>query len=431
MLLVLFVLTVAFASVGCGEEQTPYETNNAENYTVSVKYDANGGIFTTNTSVIVDSYDINALPKNQNSKAELALLSPDDSRRGKDAFAPINNGYFLAGWYSTRTEASGSGETPTYTYSNMWDFEKSVLELDTNKEYRSEEPVITLYAAWVPLFNIEFYSMDDKTLMETYSFDPTATEEIKVPAWSEESGNIEMYKFPQKLGYTFDSVYYDEEGNSPVDSDTVVHSGKINYENGTAENQTLKLYIKWTEGEWYHIYNAEQFVENFSANGNYVLHSDLDFENETWAAIHGNFGGKIIGNGHTMKNIRFEQTNNSKTNTGMFGHLTETAEISDVTFENVSFTIKAGTRVAGASYGLLAGSISNDAKLTNVNILSSKICIDSSCYFGVDDYSIGLVCGMGNYESVTNAEIECIAVGDDPERVTVTVDGNSVTVEIA
>ena len=39
----------------CGSEQTPYEINDKENYTVSVKYDANGGVFTTNTSVIVDS----------------------------------------------------------------------------------------------------------------------------------------------------------------------------------------------------------------------------------------------------------------------------------------------------------------------------------------------------------------------------------------
>ena len=31
-------------------KQTPYEKNDAENFTVSVKYDANGGIFTTNTS---------------------------------------------------------------------------------------------------------------------------------------------------------------------------------------------------------------------------------------------------------------------------------------------------------------------------------------------------------------------------------------------
>ena len=67
--------------------------------------------------------------------------------------------------------------------------------------------------------------------------------------------------------------------------------------------------------------------------------------------------------------------------------------------------------------------------LSKVQILSSKLQIDSSCYFGVEDYSIGLVCGMGNADAVQKADIECIAVGNDPEAFKISVNGNTVTVD--
>ena len=102
-LLFLTLVTLCLFTA-CGSEKTPYEVNDEENYTVSVKYDANGGVFTTNTSVIVDSYNIADLKTNSEGKVEIALLTPDDKNRGNDAFTATKNGYFLAGWYVERTE---------------------------------------------------------------------------------------------------------------------------------------------------------------------------------------------------------------------------------------------------------------------------------------------------------------------------------------
>lgn len=421
LIALLGLATITFTA-GCSGEKTPYEKNNSENYSVSVKYDANGGTFTTNTSVIVDSFKIEGMQENDEGKVEIALLSPDDSNRGNDAFKATKNGYFLAGWYAQKTEDG---------YSDKWDFENDLLQVDPSKEYSADEPVLTLYAAWIPLFEIEFYSLDSGKLMESYSFDPTTVTDIKVPAWDEETGAIEMYHFPERKGYTFNKAFYDENGKEPLDTEVVTHPGLVDYETGVAENPVLKLYIEWMEGEWYHIYNTEQFVENASINGNYEIHADLDFADEIWptSLMYGNFTGVIKGNGHTLKNIEFTQTNNSKVNAGLFGYLTETASISDVTFENVTFTLKKGTRVVGTSYGLLAGTISDAAKLSNVKILGSKLQIDTSCYFGVDDYSIGLVCGMGNASAVATADIICEVVGDKPEELNVTVNGNVVTIE--
>lgn len=146
--------------------------------------------------------------------------------------------------------------------------------------------------------------------------------------------------------------------------------------------------------------------------------------------VYGNFSGQINGNGHVMRNIQITQTNNSKVYAGLFGCVTEQAKISDLTLENVSLTIKAGTRVAGTSYGLFAGSIADGATISNVSIDSGTLYIDSQCYFGVSDYAIGLVCGMGNSDLIENAQITCKATGDAPDTVHITVTDGQVTVEI-
>ncbi len=380
--------------------------------------------FTTNTSVIVDSF-------NASGKSEIALLSPDDSNRDNDAFTATKNGHFLAGWYKERIEKTNDAGETVYEYSDKWDFENDVLKIDKNKQYSADEPVLTLYAAWVPLFEIEFYSLDSGELVDTITYNPTSSKTLEVPAWNEETGAVEMYDFPKREGYTYNKAYFDAEGTQELSEDTLIHPGVLNEEDATATDSVLKLYIDWTEGEWYRIYNVDQFKESASLSGNYELFADLDFTDEIWPTtfVYGNFTGVIKGNGHTIKNVEVTQTNNSKINAGLFGYLTDTSNISDVNFENITFTIKAGTRKVGTTYGLFAGTISENATINNVNILNSHLQIDSSSYFAVDDYSIGLVCGMGDYSKISTAQIDCAAVGSKPETVDITVNENAVTLD--
>lgn len=420
----LLCFAVLFLMTGCADTKTPYDTNNEEGYTVSVKYDANGGTFTTDTSVIVDSF-------NTDGKSKIALISPDDSRREHDAFSASKNGYFLAGWYKERVETTDSDGNTVYTYSGKWDFENDLLSVDSSNIYSSDEPALTLYAAWIPLFEIKFYALDSGEFINSLKFDPTQTKDFSLPAWDEETGSVDLFDFPKRDGYTYNKSFFDADGTDELAGETLTHPGSIDEETGTASDSVLNLYIDWTEGEWYRIYNVDQFIESASLNGNYELFADLDFDGEIWPTsfMYGNFGGVIKGNGHVIKNVVATQTNNSKVNAGLFGQLSDTANISDLTFENITFTIKAGTRKVGTNYGLLTGTLSGDAVLNNVKILSSHLQIDSSCYFGVDDYSIGLVCGMGDSSVLTTAEIDCTAVGDDASSVKITTNGNSVTVD--
>ena len=418
VLAVMLVLIMA----GCAPEPTPYQINDEQGYNVSVKFDANGGYFGTNTTVIVDSYNLSQIPNGQ-----IALLDPDNEVRGIDAYTVQNPGYFLAGWYAERTETADG-----YTYGRKWNFETDLLRVDPNGTYTASQPVLTLYAVWVPKFEIEFYDLTSGELINTIEVNPNVADEIPVPMWDEETGTIKMYDFPQRDGSTFAAAYYDAQGMNPVDTAAVNHPGSVNEATGQAENPTMQLYLDYTEGEWYRIYNVEQFLDNASVSGNYEIYADLDFAGEIWptSLMYGNFSGSIVGNGHTFSNITVEQTNNSKTNAGLFGYLAEGSAIRDLTLENVTLTIKSGTRMAGTSYGLLAGSISEKAVFENVQITSGILQIDSGCYFGTDDYTIGLLCGMGS-APIDYSAITCTAVGDAPETVLITVDGNTVEVEFA
>jgi len=418
-ILTVVLLLAVLCLAGCSEEATPYQINDADGYNVSVKFDANGGYFGTNTYVIVDAYNVSQMRKNSSGNVEIALLSPDNEVRGIDAYTAQNPGYFLAGWYTERTETADG-----YAYSGKWDFEKDRLEVNPDQAASASEPVLTLYAVWVPKFEIVFYDLNTGDQLSTYEFNPSQTQDILVPAWNEETGAIDMYEFPVKDGYTFQAAYYDADGTQPVDTANVQHPGVINEATGAAENPSLNLYLDWTEGEWYRIYNVEQFLDNASVSGNYEIFADLDFEGQIWptSLMYGNFSGSILGNGHTFSNIVAEQTNNSKVNAGLFGYLTESAVLSDLTLENVTFTIKSGTRVAGTSYGLLAGSISESAQLTGVTINNGLLQIDSGCYFGTSDYVIGLLCGMGT-ASVETDGITCQVVGEPDVLWATVVDG--------
>mgnify|MGYP003292290406 CR=1 FL=1 len=421
------LLTVALFATACTNESTPYDDNDAAGFNVSIRYDANGGFFATSTSVIMDSYNLSGMSANSNGQVSLGLLAPEDSRRGSsDTFQATKNGYFLEGWYTERTETTDANGNTVYTYANKWDFSTDVLELDPNKTYTASEPVLTLYACWVPMFEIHFVDKDTNEVLGSYTFNPNTASDIQVPQWDLKTGAMEMFRFPEKKGFTYEAAYYDAEGTQPV-ADVVVHTGKI-LDNGTADGHIMNLYVDYMEGQWYHIYNAEQLKDNANPNGHYILEADLDFADENWPAIFatGSFSGSIEGNGHIIKNVTFKQTKMDAENCGLFGTLQSGCVIENVTFENVTFTIEKGFNRA-ANYGLFAGSIYEGATLSGVQIKNSTLLINSSARFASDDYAIGLICGAGKAELLAGAEISFAMTGKEPEKYTITLDedGNS------
>lgn len=445
MILSFAVVTMALALFSCATSGQ-YDDYDSEGYTVSVKYDANGGMFTTNVEVIVDSFKLSDLPTNESGKKELRLLELDDERRGKsNAYSVNNTGYFLAGWYKERNPvcnadgepldadgnvAAESGNPIAYTYAGRWDFDNDVIELDPDATYTSNEP-ITLYAAWLPRFKYEFYRLDNGEKLGEYEIDPNYVKEIQLPTWSEKTGELDMKKFPTVKGMTLEQVYTDAAGTQPVEGTAVAHAGQYDATNATAADPVMKLYLDFTDGEWFKIYTADQFLEHAKYNGNYEIVADLDFEGKIWPStfMHGNFAGRIDGGGHTFKNISIAPKDTNKMNNGLFGTLTEQASVKDIRFENVTMTIATPTRLPDINYGLFAGQIKTGAVTENISFVDSSILIDAGVQLPTSGIAIGLFCGVGSTGEVDLSGITCELIGDNPNGKTIEIDGNYVTVK--
>ncbi len=445
MILSVALLAATLLLFSCAEA-TQYEINDSDGYTVSVKFDANGGMFTTNVSVITDSYQLSELPVNPNGQKEIALLAPNDEQRGKaNAYTATNAGYFLAGWYTQRNEvrnqagdaldadgnvASESGKPVAYTYAGRWDFGKDVKVLDPNGTYSSSEPVVTLYAAWIPEFKFEFYHLDNGQRISDFPFDPNYLFEIECPSWNEETGKLDMKNFPSVSGKTWTGVYLDADGTMPIETATVVHTGTYDEATASAKDPVMKLYLDFMDGEWYRISTVEQFLSNVKPSACYDILADLDFEGQTWPTsyMHGIFSGRINGNGHIFKNITVAPTDARKLNNGMFGSLASGTHISDIRFENVTLDIAVGTISQDVSFGLFAGKIDANAVVENITFTAATVKINAKASI-MDTTSIGRFCGVGNVGDVDISNITAILYGEGSDKLTLEIDGNEVQIK--
>lgn len=436
-LIFITVLTLMILSLAaCSDNwEAPYASLDAEDNSIGIRFDANGGLFAGTKDVsMVDVYN-----KTECGKA-FYLISPDDPVRGSGSFSVSKNGYFLAGWYtqrSLRVDENGqpldeygvlcsvSGREQGYTYSGLWDFATSKVELDPNGNYSSQEPVLTLYAAWIPYINYDIYAVDEDGSAEL--IDTVQTIQLELPKWNEKTGKLNMNSFPAVQNSTFNGAYLDQQLTQEITGSVGGAENYVDYTTGTLNAQSVSIYTTWLEGTWFKISTADQFLSNARLDGNYIITADLDFTNAVWppVLVKGKFTGTIQGNGHTISNLNVVQGDNSQIYGGLFGSLEEGAMIQDLSFENVTFTIQAGSRMQGASFGLLTGSRSSGAILWNVNV-TGNLYISKDCY--PSDYTIGLLCGNGSTDGV-NYTIDCLALEDDADNITITVnDDDTVTV---
>jgi len=429
-LIPLLLLATLFLVSACGNKTTGYDSNDAKGYTVSIKYDANGGVFIGTTAIMVDSFNISEMEKDANGMVNLKLLKPTDPSRGN--WTPANGNKVLAGWYKERTESTDSNGNVFYTYSEEFNFDTEVVTIDPSKTYNSAEPVLTLYALWVDKYSVEFINIDTQEQVGVYEFNPYGEYNLNVPVWNEQTGKIDMNKFPTVSGMTFEAAYYDAAGTDPV-TEKIIHDGEV--KNGEVVNANKTIYVKYKEGNWYNIYTAKQLSSIGDSKGHYVLHADLDFaaENTYWptAFIHNKFEGSIEGNGHTIKNVVVEQNRIDRDATGLFGSLENGAKLSNVTFENVTLKITKGARNPGTAFGLLAGKVAANVELENVAITSGTIEIDADgCYWATNDYAIGLVYGVNmgcaDLANIDYSGITCVKTGE--KVLTIVIDGSEVTI---
>ncbi|MBR2025269.1 MAG: hypothetical protein IKA02_05630 [Clostridia bacterium] len=433
LITVMLLIAVCFVA-SCSQWDTPYDDLDKDGYTVSVRFDPNGGMFAETENVyVVDVFDLNNAKTNASGKKEISLLAPNDSKRGSIKYDVSKSKSMFVGWYTDkqpRVDENGnpldeygvltsvSGREQGYVYSGLWDFDTSKLELDPNKEYTSEENVLTLYAAWAPYFNYEIYIENENGEFDKLS--DINAETINLPSWGS-NGKMNRNSFPNVDGKTFKEASLQNDFAQLISGDL---TGEIDYETGTIKGDgTIKVYTRYMDGVWFKITTSNQFKENSRLDGCYIIENDLDFTGVTWSSTiaTGSFKGQIIGNGHKMSNITVNQGDTSIMRGGLFGGIDSGAVIENVTFENITYNMNAGSLKNGASFGLLAGTISNEAELTEVSI-SGTFNISSEIYQNAT-YSIGVLSGNVIETGVDISNITC-QVKDDQTKLTIEVEDN-------
>ena len=242
LLFAICIGCVAFVATKCSKDTSPYGGYADEGYSVSIKYDANGGIFTTNTSVLMDTYNLDTLPSTEDGNRIITLLDPNSPARGNQAYLAAKVGYHLAGWYTTRTEVKDvDGSVIGYTYSGKWDFESSKYAVKPSSKYDPARPILTLYAAWVPDFTCEFYAVGDNgeiTLIDTKKVNPVEGSEITLPEYDTENGAFEID------GTLYDLYLTEECTGEKISGASIAHTGTFDPASASVENPVMKIYCK-------------------------------------------------------------------------------------------------------------------------------------------------------------------------------------------
>ncbi len=456
-----------------------------ENFIVGVVYDPNGGKLFDRSGVTIDSrFNPDTYTDTDNDgKIEISLKTTDPVTANlvtSKSGIPTKIGYSFAGWYRNCELSFDDENRPLddygnlleqredgklyiagtdtvskqgYVYSGLWDFDKDklVYELGTGKYS------ITLYAAWVPEYQFNYYYQKENssewTLFGSTTFSYTETQAFKdsypytaavsktmnaewmwVPRWSGANDTGEMvystrysdnqkdYTFPAVKDYTFASAYSDETCTQKIE-DSFQHSGKLVYneENEKLEIENLfqNIYVKFEKGEQYRVTNAKEFTEyakNAKPSSVYtILADELDFSKEIWPSKLSTeeFAGKIIGNGCTFKNITAENTSDEVKNGGLFASIAADAEITDIDFVNVTYDIKTGTTAKlglgeNAGFGLFTGYADAKAKISGIRIENSVLRIGKLFR---NSYQINLVCGNG-LEGVSSDGVSLVLYGE-------------------
>lgn len=436
LLLRLIVAAIAVATVsllvGCDQWKTPYEQFGKEGYNVVVRFEAGDGIFVnTNNVYVVDTFRMTDFEKNQDGMHEIPLISPDSSFRDKAYTVSRNGGYFLAGWYTERElrfDESGNmmddfgniTEDPKkqgYIYHGKWDFENDTLEVDPANPPTADSTYLTLYAAWIPYFNYELYVQG-----ETEPYGTANAISLQLPYWK--NGKQDLGSLPGIDGKSFTGAYLDPECTVAV---TESLSGQVDYEHGVTLSPVTRIYTTWRDGEWYRIEKLDQLTKYASQTGCYELTCDLDFKGKTWPRIFTNtgFSGTIDGGGHTISNITVNQTDSSQLQGGIFKVLGDGAVLKNITFDNVTYTITAGSRMNGASFGTLASNVSNQATFDNMTFNATLEIKNSSSLSLSESYNhtVGVMTGNGNVSSISGNVVCYFVNGEERTALTPDEDG--------
>ena len=453
--LLLGGLALACVGVGCNE-LTPVEKNKESGYSISVTYDANGGSFLNRPGItVMDMFNPSNYEEDANGVVHIKLTEPTDPSRPSGGSDPITltlQNHFFAGWYQNREVKTVDGKpvdeagkelkklddgtyvyadtvndekptaaTPAYSYSGYWDFENDTID------YKDGDTVeMRLYAGWVPYYEFHYYqkvngqwSQVDAVTKFDYKVANTIEEHadkdtIYLPQWQNGAMNYtsaysngEKFEFPMVADTTFEMAYSDMACTQPI-IDSFEHQGSLNPDSGengalVVENRIQNIYLSLSEGVQYRIERPDQLITHKDPKGYYEFAGDMNFTGLVWPIelAAGEFSGKMYGKDGkavTLSNINVEYSSD-KAYGGLFGKVTKTASMQNITFTNVNVNFIKTGKMQGSQYGLFAGDVEEGANLS--------VAIDGRIQVGMITNASDL-----EFHLVTNGSLAGITAGN-------------------
>ena len=320
ILIMALALTLTFILSGCSGDADEFEGKNI------VTFNVNGGILNYGTSSTKTSVKFAYYPGTY-------ILDPTTDIPN---YTLSRNGYDFTGWYTDEN----------CTESSKWNFD-TLFDM----------PELTLYAGW------------EKSISHTFSvyYVVNNETEVKLGDYAALAGDtFSDWKDIAALreGYTCTGYYSDKELTTPWDPNFAHPGGETDCD--------IAVYADYIEGEWNIVSNYDQ-LKNAMSSGNVYLTTDIDCEGKELNAV--TFSGIFNGNGYKISNFKVIKSGTKVTPTSsIFKRLASTAEIKDITFENVTFDFtgieesivnnsKFSPKVAALTIDMQAG-----AKVTNVTI---------------------------------------------------------------
>lgn len=356
---ILTVAAVIFSACSVGVSVDGLK--NTYGLSAHIVYHANGGII-KNTNV-ADLY----FPEG----VTAVYLTDDGEGDYKGNISVTRSKYSLAGWYYPATDSNGNivyldEEKDIAKLGEKFDFENTILQ-------KGDE--IHLYAKWVSDRKLEILLAPDESINNQLTYNGvTYNVGDLLNTWDfEESGKVaKITKDPMTgksagpTGYVFAEYFEDEGCTTPVSWPII----------GDDSDNNVQIYAKYLTSNWIIISKSSDLYQLYTpTKGNeitssFYIKNDVKFAGNTATKLTPNvvFTGEIRGNGYTISNLNLKAVDLvNLQNASIFGTLSDTAYIHDLTLKNATVEISGKSNCAIDTYFLFYMK-DEGAKLENVVI---------------------------------------------------------------
>ena len=392
----LLALASLLVMAGCSLNKTADQIKTENNLNASVTYYANGGMFnnvplkkevTLWMDASVEAYPFDIPSDNDEDNAD-SLHQID-----KGSMQVSRKQFIFDGWYHAVIDENTGKPAVSQATGSMVTLEENLVDFSVPLAVGDR---LHLVAKWTTVQKVEIHLVADVAFTATvesisdkmeHNKDSNGTiikeektvqngDVIGLKTYSTRDNTVKLdgARSPAENanGATFLAYYFDEACTQPVLGEDLT----IRPTDG--EGNRI-IYAKFITGDWTVIRDKYGVSDMFQkATGNYYLFADVDM-GSTSVNPRTEFGATLQGNGYSIKNLKVAIGSTQVQVNGVyavFGKLTATAKISNLTLENMSFNVESNpSKIKAFSAYFFCTGVESGAVLKGVTIKGGSMSV--------------------------------------------------------